>query len=85
MGSPPTTTATRSASQAITPEVDEQLRGAKAGDILEFDATHPDESEERQLRFRILVKQVQERVLPEADDEWAVENSEFDSVDELRT
>jgi trigger factor len=72
-------------SQAITPEVDEQLRGAKAGDILEFDATHPDESEERQLRFRILVKQVRERVLPEADDDWAAENSEFDTVDELRT
>jgi trigger factor len=72
-------------SQAITPEVDEQLRGAKAGDILEFDATHPDESEERQLRFRILVKQVRERVLPKADDDWAVENSEFDTLDELRT
>jgi trigger factor len=71
-------------SEAITPEVDEQLRGSKAGDILEFDATHPDPDEERQLRFRILVKQVRERVLPEADDGWASENSEFDTVDELR-
>ena len=71
-------------SNAITPEVDEQLSGAKAGDILEFDATHPDPDEERQLRFRVLVKQVRERVLPEADDAWASENSEFETIDELR-
>lgn len=71
-------------SGAITPEVDEQLSGAKAGDILEFDATHPDEDEARQLRFRVLVKQVRERVLPAADDEWAAENSEFATLDELR-
>ena len=71
-------------SGVITPEVDEQLRGAKAGDILEFDAEHPDPGEERDLRFRVLVKQVRERVLPDADDEWAAENSEFETIDELR-
>jgi len=71
-------------SAAITPEVDEQLTGAKAGDILEFDATHPDPEEERQLRFRVLVKQVREQVLPDADDAWAAENSEFETIDELR-
>ena len=71
-------------SAAVTPEVDDQLRGAKAGDVLEFDATHPDPDEERQLRFKVLVKQVREQVLPDADDAWASENSEFDTVDELR-
>ena len=71
-------------SGVITPEVDEQLRGAKAGDILEFDAEHPDPEEDRDLRFRVLVKQVRERVLPEADDAWAAENSEFETIDELR-
>ena len=71
-------------SGAVTAEVDEQLRGAKAGDILEFDATHPDPDEERGLRFRVLVKQVRARVLPDADDEWASENSEFETIDELR-
>ncbi|MGH9248670.1 MAG: trigger factor, partial [Acidimicrobiales bacterium] len=71
-------------SGVITPEVDEQLRGSKAGDILEFDAEHPDPEEERDLRFRVLVKQVRERVLPDADDEWAAENSEFETIDELR-
>jgi trigger factor len=71
-------------SGAVTPELDVELRGAKAGDILEFDATHPDEEESRQLRFRTLVKQVRERVLPEADDEWAAENSDFETIGELR-
>jgi trigger factor len=71
-------------SGVITPEVDEQLRGAKAGDILEFDAQHPDPEEERDLRFRVLVKQVRQRVLPDADDEWAAENSEFETIDALR-
>jgi trigger factor len=71
-------------SGVITAEVDGQLRGAKAGDILEFDAEHPDPEEDRNLRFRVLVKQVRERVLPDADDEWAAENSEFETIDALR-
>jgi trigger factor len=73
----------------ILPEVDEQLRGAKAGDILEFDADHPDPDEEGRLHFRLLVKSIQERVLPELTDEWVGENTEFDSVaayrDDVRT
>ena len=71
-------------SGAITPEVDKQLAGAKVGDILEFAATHPDPDEERQLQFRVLVKEVQEKVLPDITDEWAAEASEFETVDALR-
>ncbi len=71
-------------SGAITPEVDEQLTGAKVGDILDFDATHPDPDETRQLRFRVLVKDVQEKVLPELSDEWAAEASELETLAELR-
>ena len=69
---------------AITPEVDEQLTGATAGAVLEFGATHPDADEERDLQFRVEVKAVQEKVLPELTDEWASEASEFDTLDELR-
>jgi trigger factor len=68
----------------ITPEVDENLRGAKPGDILSFTATHPDPDEERELEFKVLVKGVSERVLPDADDTWASENSEFETIAELR-
>lgn len=71
-------------SGAITPEVDEQLAGAKAGDVLEFGATHPDPEEERELQFRVEVGSVQEKVLPELTDEWASGASEFDTVDALR-
>ena len=67
----------------ITTEVDEQLSGAKAGDTLSFDATHPDEDEERQLHFDITVKEVKAKVLPELTDEWAAENSDFETVEEL--
>ena len=71
-------------SGVITAEVDEQLRGASAGDELDFDATHPDEDEERQLHFTISVKEVKAKVLPELTDEWAQENSEFETVDEMK-
>lgn len=69
---------------AVVPEIDDQLRGSKAGDILEFNAQHPDPDEDGLLRFRILVKEVQETVLPDFDDEFAQEASEFDTVQELR-
>jgi len=71
-------------SGAITAEVDEHLTGAKAGDILEFAATHPDPDETRELQFRVLVKAVKEKVLPELTDEWASEASEFETVEALR-
>ncbi len=70
-------------SGVITAEVDEQLTGASAGDELDFDATHPDEDEERQLHFAISVKEVKGKVLPELTDEWASENSDFETVAEL--
>lgn len=71
-------------SDVITPEVDEQLTGVSAGDELDFDATHPDEEEERQLHFTISVTEVKAKVLPELTDEWAQENSDFETVDEMK-
>jgi trigger factor len=71
-------------SEAIVPKLDEELRGAKVGDILVFDVEHPDPDEHRFLNLRVLVKDVKEKVLPEIDDEWANEASEFDTVEELR-
>jgi trigger factor len=65
------------------PEIDEHLRGASAGDVLEFTAAHPDPDED-DLEFRIQVNEVQEKVLPEPTDEWATEASEFDTLGELR-
>jgi trigger factor len=69
---------------AVVAEIDDQLRGAKVGDILEFDADHPDPDSDSSLRIRIMVKEIKEKVLPEVDDEWANEASEFETVGELR-
>jgi trigger factor len=68
-------------SGSVVPELDENLRGAGAGDILKFTATAPDEEE---VGFQVLVKEVRQKVLPEVSDEWANEASEFDTVAELR-
>src|SRR5438270_1618774 len=68
-------------SGAVVPELDEQLRGAKPGDILKFNATPPGQDE---VSFQVLVKDVKEKVLPEVTDEWASEASEFDTVDALK-
>jgi trigger factor len=71
-------------SGAVVAEIDENLRGASAGDVLEFAAPHPDPDEERELQFRVEVKEVKEKVLPEVDDDFAKQSSEFATADELR-
>lgn len=68
-------------SASVLPELDEKLQGAKPGDILQFPAELPDGS----VELKVLVKDVKEKVLPAADDEWASEASEFDTVEELRS
>jgi trigger factor len=65
----------------IATGADEELRGKKAGDIVEIDAP---QLQGGAGRLRLLVKQVREKVLPEADDEWASDASEFDTLKELR-
>jgi len=62
-------------------DLDDNLRGAKAGDILKFNITHPEIGE---VTFQVLVKEVREKILPEVTDEWAGEASEFETVEELR-
>lgn len=71
-------------SGALVPELDEQLLGTKPGEILEFDAPHPSEEDTSPLHFRVLVKEVKERKLPDLDDEFASEASEFETLDELK-
>ncbi|HVM10255.1 MAG TPA: trigger factor [Acidimicrobiales bacterium] len=66
-------------SGGILPEVDDNLRGASTGDILEFDAAIGDET----VQLKIVVKDIKEMILPEVTDEWASEASEFETVAEL--
>jgi trigger factor len=70
-------------SGAIVPELDEQLTGASAGDELAFDADHPNDSEdtpEEQIHFEVTVTEVKAKVLPELDDAFAAEASDFDTI-----
>jgi trigger factor len=69
-------------SGSVVPELDEQLRGAKAGDILKFTAAVPGQEED--VAFQVLVKEVKEKLLPDVTDEWASDASEFETVDALR-
>jgi trigger factor len=71
-------------SGSVVPELDAELHGAKAGAILAFDAANPNEPEQN-VAFRVLVKEVKVKKLPEATDEWAAESSEFATVAELRS
>lgn len=70
-------------SGAVVEEIDHNLRGANVGDILEFGADHPDADTDGELDFRVLVKEVQEKVLPELNDDFATQASEFDTLAEL--
>ncbi len=71
-------------SGTVVPELDAELHGAKAGAILAFDAANPNDPEQN-VAFRVLVKEVKVKKLPEATDEWAAESSEFETVAELRS
>jgi trigger factor len=68
---------------SIVPELDEHLAGAKVGETLTFTADHP-VPEEDPVDFTVTVKSIKEKVLPEIDDEFAAEASEFDTVEALR-
>ena len=70
----------------VVPDLDDQLRGSNVGDALAFSANAPGASpvQERDIAFRVLVKDVKEKKLPEVTDEWAAEASEFSTVEELR-
>jgi trigger factor len=71
-------------SGAVVPELDQALRGAKAGDILDFSSSMPrGDGEAEPVSFQVLVKEIKEKRLPELTDSWASENSEFSTVLEL--
>jgi trigger factor len=68
---------------------EEQLSGANAGESRAVEVTFPEDYQAEQLAgekavFAVDVKEVREKVLPELDDDFASEASEFDTLDELR-
>jgi trigger factor len=68
---------------------EEQLVGAGAGEEREVKVTFPADYQAEHLAgkdavFKVKVKEVREKVLPELDDDFASEASEFDTLEELR-
>ncbi|HEU5105383.1 MAG TPA: trigger factor [Solirubrobacterales bacterium] len=68
---------------------EEQLVGAKAGEEREVKVTFPADYQAEHLAgkdavFKVKVKEVREKVLPELDDDFASDASEFDTLEELR-
>jgi trigger factor len=68
---------------------EEQLMGAEAGEEREVKVTFPADYQAEHLAgqkavFKVKVKEVREKVLPELDDDFASEASEFDTLEELR-
>jgi trigger factor len=69
-------------------EFEQQLVGAAAGEEREFDVTFPGDAAPavagRKAHFRVQVHEVQEKRLPAADDDFASDASEFETLAELR-
>jgi trigger factor len=72
------------------PGFEDQLAGAKAGEEREVEVTFPEQYEQaehlagKEAVFKVKVKEVREKVLPELDDDFASEASEFDTLEKLR-
>ena len=76
-------------SGAFVPGFEEQLIGAEAGKEVEVNVTFPQEYHAPELAgkaavFKCTVNEIKAKELPELDDEFAAEISEFDTLDELK-
>jgi len=68
---------------------EDQLIGAKTGDSVEVKVTFPEDYQAERLAgkeavFQVQVKEIKEKELPDLDDEFAKDVSEFDSLEELK-
>ena len=71
------------------PGFEEQMVGHDVGDNFEINVTFPDDYHSEEVKgkpavFKINIKDIKCKELPELDDEFAKDVSEFDSIDELK-
>ena len=76
-------------SGSFIPGFEDQLIGAKIGEEMEVKVTFPEDYHAEDLKgkeavFKCTVKAIQVKELPEADDEFAKDVSEFDTMAEYR-
>jgi len=74
----------------LIPGFEEALVGAQRGEEVVFDVTFPDDYQAEELAgqpatFKVNVKEIKAKVVPELDDAFAADVSEFDTLEELRT
>ena len=76
-------------SGAFIPGFEEQLVGAQIGEEVEVNVTFPEDYQAEELKgkaavFKCTIKEIKEKELPELDDEFASEVSEFDTLEEYK-
>ena len=76
-------------SGAFIPGFEEQLIGAEIGKEVEVNVTFPEDYQAEELKgkaavFKCTVKEIKEKQLPELDDEFASEVSEFETLAEYK-
>lgn len=76
-------------SHAFIPGFEEQIVGHKPGDEFDVNVTFPEEYHAEELTgkaavFKVKLHEVKVKELPELDDEFAKDVSEFDTLEELR-
>ena len=76
-------------SNSFIPGFEVQCIGAKAGSDIEVNVTFPEEYHAKDLAgkpavFKVHVHEVKEKILPELDDEFAKDVSEFDTLEEYK-
>ena len=74
----------------LIPGFEEALVGAQRGEEVVFDVTFPDDYQAEELAgqpatFKVNVKEIKAKIVPELDDAFAADVSEFDTLEELRT
>ncbi len=73
----------------LWPEFHDELKGKRKGDILDIKVAMPEDYKDAAMAgqvasFKVIVKEVKVKKLPDLDDDFAKEASEFDTVEELK-
>jgi trigger factor len=76
-------------SENIWPEFNQEMRGKRKGDILDIKVKMPEQYPDEEMAgkvasFKVIVKEVKVKKLPEANDDFAKEASKFDTLEELK-
>ena len=76
-------------SDAFIPGFEDQLIGKKKGDVVDVKVNFPEDYFEESLQgkealFKVTIHEIKEKELPVLDDEFAIDVSEFDTLDEYK-